>query len=923
MGFEYRILGPLEAFRDGSAIRLGGRMQRMLLAQLLVEPGAPVAPDRLIDALWPEYDDAAASRLQVYVSQLRKALGDPGAIAMRPGGYVAAVAPEDVDAVRFERLARAGHDALAAGDPQQAAPQLREALALWRGPAFGDAADEPFAKEAVSRLDGLRLTALEDRIEADLALGHHRELVPEIEGLVAQHPLRERLRGALMLALYRAGRQAEALDAFLAARRTLVDELGVEPGAALRELHEAMLRQDANLLVERPEIRARRHLPAPATSLVGRRAQLDEIVALQRRAAVRLLTLTGPGGTGKTRLAIQAGAELAEHFEHGVYFVALAEVEDPALVPYAIASALEVEEHPDRTIAESVARHLKARRLLLVVDNFEHVDEAAPVVSELLQAAPELKVLATSRAPLRLYGEHEYPVPPLPDGEAVDLFVARARAARHGFDPHTEIVSEICARLDGLPLAIELAAARSRTLALDEMLASLSQRLRLATAGPRDLPERQRALRAALDWSYRLLDEREQDLFGRLGVFVGGCDDAAARDVCGAEPEELAALADQSLLRRVDDRYDMLETVREYALERLAAAGDEQRLRASHAAHFTALAEAAEAELTSDPQGKWLRRLEAEHPNLRAAIAWAGRAGETALELRLVSAIARFWRIRGHMREARASLDAALARSDGGSPELHAHALAAAAAVALSQGDYDAMARFARDGLARFEELGDERGMAEVLDRLATAAANQGDLDGSMALYERSLALWRELGDERGLGISTTNVGCLALMQGDLERAVTFSREGLALYERAGQRDLMLHPMFNLGLAELLGERHADALARFGDGLTLALEMDYRESIALNLEGQAAVHAATGDPEHAARLLGAAEQVADEAGFKREPLEQGLHDRTVATLRAALGDAAFDAAFAAGRRLAPADGLSPNPPIPAASTVHR
>jgi predicted ATPase len=587
-----------------------------------------------------------------------------------------------------------------------------------------------------------------------------------------------------------------------------------------------------------------------------------------------------------------------------VYFVALAEVEDPRLVPYAIAAALEVEEHPDRTIGESLARHLKARRLLLVLDNFEHVDAGAPVVSELLLAAPELKVLATSRAPLRLYGEHEYPVPPLADGEAVDLFAARARAARHEFRPHNEIVREICARLDGLPLAIELAAARSRTLALDEMLASLSQRLRLAALGPRDLPERQRTLRAALEWSHRLLDEREQDLFGRLGVFVGGWDESAARDVCGAEPQELAALADQSLLRRVDGRYDMLETVREYALDRLAAAGDETQMRAYHAAHFTALAEAAEAELTSGET--WLRRLDAEHPNLRGAIAWTGRAREHELELRLVSALARFWRIRGHMREARAALDGALARSGGRPPEPYAHALAAAAAVALSQGDYDAMARFAHDGLAVFEQLGDTRGMAEMLDRLATAAANQGDLDGSLELYERSLALWRELGDERGLGISTTNVGCLALMQGDLERAVVFSREGLALYERAGQRDLMLHPMFNLALAELLAGHHAEARAGFGEGLALGLEMDYRESIALNLEGLAA----TAEPEQGARLLGAAEQVAEDAGFKREPLEQDLHDRTVAALRAALGDSAYEAAFAAGRRLAPADVLS-------------
>jgi predicted ATPase/DNA-binding SARP family transcriptional activator len=906
LGLDLRILGPLEASRDGEPLRLGGRKPRLLLALLIVAGGEAVSPDRLIEALWPEYDPGATARLQVMVSQLRKALGDPGAIAMRAGGYV--LNADTVDAAYFERLARDGRGALADGDAEGAAATLAEALAVWRGPVLGDIGSEPFARAEAGRLEELRLGAVEDRVDAELALGHERDVLADVEALVRLHPLRERLRGALMLALYRAGRQADALAAFLAARRTLVDELGVEPGPALRDLHAAILNHDPALVVERPELRARRHLPAPATPLVGRREQLDELIELMSR--VRLATLTGPGGTGKTRLAIQAGVELAERFDDGVYFVGLAEVEDPALVPYAIADALEVEEHPDRAMTETLARRLEDRRLLLVLDNFEHVDDAAPVVSGLLLAAPDLKVLATSRAPLRLYGEHEYPVPPLADAEAVDLFVARAQAARHAFVAHDAVVGEICARLDGLPLAIELVAARSRTLALDEMLAGLSQRLRLAAQGPRDLPERQRALRAALDWSYRLLDERARDVFTRLGVFVGGWDAAAARVVCGARREELDALADQSLLHRAGHRYDMLETVREYALDRLAAAGDEDRLRGLHAAHFTAFAQAVDAELTSDPKATWLGRVDAEHANLRAAIAWAGRARDHELELRLVAALARYWRIRGHMREARAWLDGALARSDHQAPRAHAGALAAAAAVALSQGDYEAMQRFAADALALCEELGDTRGMAEALDRIATAVANQGDLERSTELYERSLALWREVGDERGLGVSTTNVGCLALMQGDLERAIAFSREGLALYERAGQRDLMLHPMFNLGLAELLQGRHADALASFGNGLEIAFELDYRESIALNLEGIAAVHAATGDPERAARLLGAAEEVADQAGFRREPLEQQVHDRTVAAVRAALGDDGLAAAIAEGRTLAPADALA-------------
>ena len=405
MGLELRILGPLEADRDGSPLRLGGRKQRALLALLVLEPGEAVSPDRLIEALWSEQDDGAPSRLQVYVSQLRKVLGDAGAIEMRQGGYALAVEPGGVDATVFERLASEGRDALAAGEPALAASTLREALALWRGPALGDLGYESFAQEAVARLEELRLGAVEDRVDAELALGGHRELLPELEQLVAEQPLRERLRGALMLALYRSGRQADALEAYLAAYRTLVDELGAEPGPELRDLHAGMLRQDEELSVEPPELRARRHLPAPSADLVERRAELDELVALLRRDGVRLVTLTGPAGAGKTQLALRAAGELADRFEHGVWFVGLAEEDDPGRVPEAVAAALGVE-------AESLALHLRERRLLLLLDGFDHVDEAAPVVSGLLAGAAALKVLVTSQRPLRLYGEHEYAVTP-------------------------------------------------------------------------------------------------------------------------------------------------------------------------------------------------------------------------------------------------------------------------------------------------------------------------------------------------------------------------------------------------------------------------------------------------------------------------------------------------------------------------------
>ena len=919
MGFELRILGPFEVDRDGRPVRLGGRKQRTLLAVLALQAGAPVPPHRLIDALWPEHDPAAPARLQVYVSQLRRALGDPGAIELHTGGYALAVAPEAVDATRFERLARDGREALAGGDAQRAADTLRDALALWRGPALDDL-DAALADGAVGRLEELRLAALEDRVEADLALGRHRELVAELEQLVARQPLRERPRAALMLALYRSGRQAEALDAYQAARRTLVEQLGIEPGAELRELQSAILRQDAGLAVDPAELRARRHLPAPTTSLVGREVQVGEIGALLRGEGVRLVTLTGPGGTGKTRLAIQAAAELADRFEQGVFFAGLATEEDPRLVPHAIADALGVEERPDEAILETLRRHLEPRRLLLVLDNFEHLDDAAPVVSRLLEAAPELRVLATSRSPLRLYGEHVYPVPalslpalgePATDSPAVELFVARARAARHGFalPGKADAVAELCRRLDGLPLAIELAAARSETLAPAEMLATLPRRLELAAAGPRDVPERRQTLRAAIDWSYRLLGEHERDTFARLGVFVGGCEDDAAREVCSATASEPAALVRQSLLQRSGEaRLSMLETVREFALERLAAAGDEDAVRARHARHFLALAEAAEPALTADPGGTWLRRLEEEHANLRGALAWCARAGEVELELRLASALVRFWALRGHLREGRAWLDAALGRGGEQPPALRAKTLAGAAQLALRQGDYPRLNALAGEALALCESIGDRRGMAHALDRLATAAANEGDHARGMELYERSAALCRELGDDRGLAVSITNLGCLALMQGELARATAMSEEGRELYRRIGERDAMLQPQFNLGVAALLDGRPGDATRIFGDGLELALELGYVEALVYFLEGEAAVSAALGRAEHAATLLGAAEAAAERTGVALEPFERReLHDRTVATATLALGAPAFAAVRDAGRALAPED----------------
>jgi predicted ATPase/DNA-binding SARP family transcriptional activator len=884
---ELRLLGPLEVVREGAPVQVAGRKRRSLLALLALHAREPVARDRLIEELWPGHDPQAPARLQVYVSQLRRTLG-AGALELRDDGYLLAA---ETDAAGFEQLAAAGRAALRSGDARAAAELLGEALDLWRGPALGELAYEPFAQAAADRLDQRRRAAREDRIDADLELG--RDVLADAEELAQEDPLRERAWRALMLALYRAGRQADALAAYARARTVLVEELGLEPGPELRELQEAILRQDPGLLVEPEELSGRRHLPAPATALVGRRTEVDELLALMRDA--RLVTLTGPGGTGKTRLAIQAASELAARFEDGVWFVALAEIEEPAVVAHAIAAALGADERHGEPVQDTLAQRLHGKAALLVLDNFEQVVEAAPVVSALLRGAPGVAALVTSRAPLRIDGEHEYAVAPLPAADAVALFEARARAVNRAFRS-SGAVAEVCAELDGLPLAIELAAARSRTLSPEELHHELAQRLDLA--GPRDAPARHRTLRATLDWSYRLLDDAERAAFARLGVFAGGFSAPAAAEVCDVPPAVLDELTEESLLRvdrGVDGaaRFAMLATVREYALERVT---DGPGLRARHAAHFVALAEAA----VVNPSADSLDRLEEEHANLRAALTWARRAGAVDVELRLVAALSRFWGVRGHLREGERRVAEALAEPEGQPPALRAKALAGDAGLALRGGDYRRLERSNIEARAICQRLGDRAGEALALDGIATAVANLGDLERSLALYEQSTAIFRELGDERGLAQTTTNTGCLALMMGDHERAAELSAEAVELQRHLGQLHLLLNPLFNLGLAAVMLGRHAEAMERFSEGVELARELGSSEALIYSLEGIAAVDVAEGRAALAALRLGAAEAASERIGMTLEPLERELHERTAAAAAEALGAAAYAAAHAEG-----------------------
>lgn len=907
---EFKLLGPLEVVDGGGRIvALGSGRQTLLAHCLLLHRNDVVSRDRLIDALWGGQPPAtAANALQVQVHSLRRRLGSER-ISTERSGYRLRVDRGELDLERFEQLVASGRSALAAGEVETAALRLREAIALWRGPALADVTYESFAQAEIARLEELRLVALAERVEADLALARHSELVPELEALVTAHPEREHSYAQLMLALYRSGRQADALDVFGRARQALREELGLEPGPELRELQQAILRQDAGLSVEAPEVRTRRHLPAPAAALVGRRAELAEIGRLLREEGGRLATLTGPGGIGKTRLALQVARDLAENYRDGVYFVDLAPLADPGAVPQAIAKALGIERH-EESLASALAAWLGARRVLLLIDNFEQVQDAAPLLGELIRAAPGLSVLVTSRTALRLSCEREYRVPPLPLGDAVAMFVSRARAVAPSFrlaGEEADEVAELCERVDRLPLAIELTAARTRDYHPAELLELAPRSLELATDGARDLPARQRTLHATIAWSYRLLSEEEQASFARLGVFVGGCTVEAATAICETGRAGLASLVGQSLLHeRFADgelRFSMLETVREFAREQLSARGEVAEYERRHADFYVRLAAAAELELDSAGEEQVWARLDEELHNLRAALSWSHASGATELELRLATALSHYWWARNHLREGLTAIERAVAGAGDAPAALRGKALFGGARLAHSLGDHEAMRGLAEESLSACRSAGDRHGEAQALLGLGIAVGCLGDRDRSRTLYEQCAGLYRELGDQRGLASVLNNTAYRLLEDGETERARELCLEALAILERLGLRARATVALGNLGLAALLEQELDGALDHFVHAVEIARDTGYVEGSIYGLEGIGAALTAAGRHEQAATILGAAEAAAERSGFELEVLEAEIRDRTTGRLREAIGEEKLTELVTAGRRV--------------------
>jgi predicted ATPase len=684
------------------------------------------------------------------------------------------------------------------------------------------------------------------------------------------------------------------------------------------------------------------NLPVQPTPLLGRDEAVRAVVALARRPDVRLVTLTGSGGIGKTRLAIQAANDLLDDFADGVWFVRLSRLTDPALVIPTIAETLGVKEAGGQSIAETLRLYLREKRKLLVLDNCEHVAAAAPGVADLLETCPALAVLATSRMALHLRGEHEYLVAPLelppaashadlahaPDRlleyPAAALFVERARAVRPDFAltaVNAPVVAEICARLDGLPLAIELAAVRVKLLPPQALLLRLDHSLGFLVGGARDLAERQQAMRSTIAWSENLLSAGERALFRRMGVFAGGCALEVAEAVCtapeGAEPldgdvlEDLGVLVDQSLVQQREEggesRFGMLQVIREYALERLEVSGEAEALRRAHAAFVLGLVERAEPELTGSDAGTWLDRLEVEHDNLRTALDWLWKRGEVETGLRVVATVFRFWMVRGHLREGRmwAERLLALTPKDAGAgfAGIRARALRAAGVLALYQGDDAAAGSWLEQAAALAREVGDSRTVANVLSSLGVLMLGQHNLARADAYLEESLALMRAVGGRRDVASVLTNLGIAVYFQGDLARTADVFTEALAVSRQVSDRDLVATNLANLSSVALRqGEvDKAEALGR--EALALYWELADQRRCAVGLEELASSAGMAGLSERAARLLGAASALREALGTPQPPQEQAETEQATAAARSTLGEAAWAAAFAAGRAL--------------------
>lgn len=969
---------------DGAPHPLRGLPKTLpLLAYLLLHRKQALNRERLAFSFWPDQsEDLARANLRRHLHDLRRGLppaaGEDWLLVDSKAAQWNPRAPCWLDVAEFERLS-AAPETLAAAVPLYTDDLLPEVYDDW---IF-------FERERLRALLFANLERLATRCEA---AGDFARAIDYSAQIVRRDSLREETARQLMGLHYRAGDRNAALQEYRRLERALASDLGVPPMPETTALYESMVRGASLASVQRRPVPQAAlppptNLPAQVASFVGRQEELAGLRTLlasgeaghRDEPRCRLLTITGAGGSGKTRLSLELAAsilrEIPSRFPDGAWFVSLSMITDPKLVVPSIADALNVQETTRANLFDDMAQYLRSKRLLLLLDNFEHVAEAASLVAQLLAAAPEVSMVVTSRAPLRVYGEHEYPLDPLPLPDparlppladlarqsAMALFVDRARAAAPDFTltpQNAAAVAEICVRLDGLPLAIELAAARVRLFTPAAMLDRLQSRLPFLASRARDLPARQTTLRAAIDWGYNLLSPAERWLFDRLSVFVGGFTASAARQVVGGGDDmemldRLAGLADQSMLRTLpadvagaEPRFRMLTLLREYAGEHLAAQGALEEFQRRHAAYCLALAQAGNRDLRGPAQLAALVHLEAEHDNLRAALAWSLERPEpdAALGLALAAALGWFWYLHEHRNEGHDWLNRAIAAAPGAPSRELAHAAKAQGLILLALGRFEEATSFYRRSLGLFAVDPDPLGQGDVLTGLGRAEFRQkryataeafsieaaalfaavGDRFGeSLALrcvgdaqrlsghyaeaehvYGQALALARSLGASWAVAMNLNSLGELMRLLGKHVLAVEVYDENVGLQRLLGNRSELATALHNQGHVALRLGDPARAAAQFGESLALFRGLDNRRGACLCLAGLAGVAAQTGQFERAARLLAAVSVHLKPLGAHwMGPADQAEHDWHLAAVRAALDADQFARAWEAGRAL--------------------
>ena len=963
---RFELLGRLRVVTDEGELAIGGRNSRVILACLVLHANERVSVDALVDTAWGTAPPPTAEHaLQVYVSKLRRALdaaGERDRIENVAGGYQLVVHDGESDVDQFRVLAAEGRAALSHGTPERALQAFDAALALWRGGPLDDLAFEDVAQAAIHEFEELRLDTLEGRADALLALGRHADVARDLLAEVRSHPARERLVAALMLALYRGGRQREATALFQRHREYLAEELGLDPAPGVVSVHDQLLRQDPALV---GSLEVRNELPRPATSFVGRQEELALAEDLLVGGA-RLLTLIGPGGVGKTRLAIELAASLRPRFSE-VVFVELVSVSQPADVVDRIASAFRIPENAEGPLNERLASHLRLRRALIVLDNFEHLLEAVDVVESLVSRTDEPRFVVTSRTRLRLSGEYALPVPPLkppPAGAAPDtstpavaLFLERARAANPFFESTPaaiEAVSEVCRRVDGLPLAIELAAARSDVLSPMQLAELVGTDDSVLTSRLRDVPERHRSLTATLAWSVGFLSISEQRVLCRLAVVTGRFDLTMIHDVCEDLAEGMVSLidivsdlVDKSFIGRTtsdatEELFFMLETIRSYAQTRICDEDESEAAKARYVEHVRSIAGAASERLRGDGQDASLRALRARQDAVWGALAVACAESWWGEAAAVVTSLTQYWCMSGSVSEGRSWADRVMAHAGVLEPAELLRLKNACGQLAEYQSDFEVADSLHREVLDSAGVVDDGSVRLDALNGLAVIALWRGDANTSLSLSAEAKTLatasadmWRlqhilgnlagghylsgdagrareelleavsineSIGNLQGRGAMLANLSVIAIEEEKYEDAAQFAHEARAVAENLGDLNRLASAASNEALACTMLGRYQEA----GDSLRLAMSLSLQEGdkrvLASVLDASALLASRMGRDRDAATLYGSAAGISEALHLSTPPGVETEKEEDVRRLAEALGETTFEDAWAAGRK---------------------